>query len=564
MSINTTTSSQADIDTYLALDPMYSACAKHYGYNMLGPAGFITHPDLHARATITDHAWLSTPLFKVSANFDTSSSRTKKQAVLLTTGAFSPLHTGHIEMMDCAKVALEASDIEVVGGFISPSHDAYVTRKAKGDAQMHAEIRVALCEAAVASSSWLAIDTWEARYVPDECNFTDVFRHLKGILDHNFGKDAIEVWYVFGSDNIMFATVFKESGNAVVVHRGGTENPSNTLKALNMDSTRVIVSDITTTASSTEIRRGDFTLLPSPIRDTYPRFVDPAPFPSGVIILRDDLTYATKHWATSSVFDKALQTFSTNVQTALITAYDSNFSIVLAQVADQLTAASFALFDTKTISLDVYFKGTAHFEISRSFGCSDGQVRTSGIIARPGSASIAEQISQIAPGDYCIVDDDIASGTTIKQCIEMLPVHVKHTGQYAMVEHIGLLRSKIIDVCDLRDFLLGTLHGGLAVILPSGFHGRAPYMLPYVSLVSRASIPPTKHLQCALDLWIANEEFFRTIPVTLKLIDTPQYTRDLLTSAGFTQDITLADICAYHIKILSHSVSAQTKFAPRQ
>jgi nicotinamide mononucleotide adenylyltransferase len=46
--------------------------------------------------------------------------------VLLTTGALNPVHRGHVAMFDKARVSLEAAfGLEVVGGFLSPSHDLY-------------------------------------------------------------------------------------------------------------------------------------------------------------------------------------------------------------------------------------------------------------------------------------------------------------------------------------------------------------------------------------------------------------------------------------------------------
>lgn len=51
--------------------------------------------------------------------------------VLLSTGAFSPPHHGHAEMLKCAQEGLQENGVHVLGGFLSPSHDAYVQYKAQ-------------------------------------------------------------------------------------------------------------------------------------------------------------------------------------------------------------------------------------------------------------------------------------------------------------------------------------------------------------------------------------------------------------------------------------------------
>ncbi len=45
-------------------------------------------------------------------------------AVLVTTGGMCPLHKGHINMMNEAKMAIEKSGVVVLAGFIVPSTDS--------------------------------------------------------------------------------------------------------------------------------------------------------------------------------------------------------------------------------------------------------------------------------------------------------------------------------------------------------------------------------------------------------------------------------------------------------
>jgi cytidyltransferase-like protein len=80
------------------------------------------------------------------------------KAVLVATGSFSPVHRGHIEMMENAKKWLEENGYEVIKGFISPKHDSYV--KTKSD-WIPIEDRVAMLNL-MTKGSWIDIDTWEA------------------------------------------------------------------------------------------------------------------------------------------------------------------------------------------------------------------------------------------------------------------------------------------------------------------------------------------------------------------------------------------------------------------
>ncbi len=77
------------------------------------------------------------PLHLLYKNLEAKSTSTKQKVVLVATGnlqfffqfsgAFCPLHRMHIEMFEVAKKHLESEyDMDVIGGFISPSHGTLV------------------------------------------------------------------------------------------------------------------------------------------------------------------------------------------------------------------------------------------------------------------------------------------------------------------------------------------------------------------------------------------------------------------------------------------------------
>ncbi|KAI9925186.1 hypothetical protein ASPWEDRAFT_176990 [Aspergillus wentii DTO 134E9] len=79
--------------------------------------------------------------------------------ILVACGSFSPITYLHLRMFEmAADHAKFNTNFEVVGGYLSPVSDAY--RKA---GLASAEHRVAMCQAAVESSDWLMVDTWEPR-----------------------------------------------------------------------------------------------------------------------------------------------------------------------------------------------------------------------------------------------------------------------------------------------------------------------------------------------------------------------------------------------------------------
>ena len=122
------------------------------------------------------------------------------------------------------------------------------------------------------------------------------------------------------------------------------------------------------------------------------------------------------------------------------------------------------------------------------------------------------------------------------------------------VEQIYLLASmlneKIFDIVDLRDFIIGVQNGGLVVRLPNKKVARSPYMLPYVSLKTRASIPAPKEMEMSIKLWEMNKKFYQEIGNTITLRQTDIGFKKLMNYIGFDDNTLLVDICDWHIKKL--------------
>lgn len=110
------------------------------------------------------HSELTTDLSKVQSNLNNSKSD-KENVVLIETGALNPIHRSHISNMIKTKECLEnIYNLNVVGGFLSPTHDRYVQGKLK-EGFIPSNLRIEMCEKAIEEDNqqhWLSVDKAEA------------------------------------------------------------------------------------------------------------------------------------------------------------------------------------------------------------------------------------------------------------------------------------------------------------------------------------------------------------------------------------------------------------------
>ena len=82
----------------------------------------------------------------------------KNPAVLIACGSYSPPTIMHTRIFETARDHFAETNIQIIGGFISPVHDSY----GKKDL-VQAEHRVAMVKMALKSSDWINLDEWEVR-----------------------------------------------------------------------------------------------------------------------------------------------------------------------------------------------------------------------------------------------------------------------------------------------------------------------------------------------------------------------------------------------------------------
>lgn len=187
------------------------------------------------------------------------------EVVLLATGALNPVHLGHVAMLERARAALESDGLDVVGGFLSPSHDAYVGPKAAagGEAALPASVRLDLCRLALEGLPWAAAASWESSVRGGWPDYPEVVESLAAALEDRWGSAAPRVVYVCGADH--YRNNVRHSGlpGVAVVSRSGAEVPSDPARGIH--SVPVGAADPVVHLSSSAVRaaarRGDLAAL---------------------------------------------------------------------------------------------------------------------------------------------------------------------------------------------------------------------------------------------------------------------------------------------------------------
>lgn len=455
-------------------------------------------------------------------------------AVLLCTGAFSPVHRGHLAMMQAAREHLEAQGVFVAAGYLSPSHDDYVSFKQGGKARLHIAHRLALCQESVADSEWLEVSPWEGRYAPTSLNFTDCIRQLESVLERECPGMPLQVVYVFGSDNLEFLGAAQHRRFVCVERAGLSVEQSQALRRLReagFDAQVVCSANAQPDLSSTRVRSGDHSGLLAAARPRYAAlqeggtegFRAPTRY-----LLRDDLAWATRDWGlpdmATEAFTKALkqlieQAFSN------VPAVERRLVVDVVRLSREDQARHVLTLEQQgpVVSLDAAIPARYNLSVSRRFNPSDGQVFSDRLSARPGAPAVAAQLEALAHLKTCgvtVVEDDVASGSTWRQVqLWLQPVVAVNRLELLngwSLSQLGLGAGDFHDIVDARDFLLGADEGGLVLEIPTGsgdaeerIVARAPYLLPWVSNVFRSRIPASTEAWFSAQLWRLNAQWLR-------------------------------------------------------
>ena len=515
-------------------DKYYSEIYREYeDEDLLIKAGFILDQFSLDKINYYNIDLLTTPFDKLKENVNDLNN----PIVLLSTGGFYPIHEGHIKMMEEAKRVLSNDGYDVIGGYLSLSHDDYISTKPYYISDQYERINEG--REYLKNNDWLMIDPWESIYVRTPINFTDVIERLKKYLQKYIDK-RIKVAYIFGGDNVEFMYCFEKDGIAVCLNRDGyNELFSKTIKIKNNNMYFIDNNNSSSLLSSRYIRKNQSKKIIS-YKDAGNYLIRNESLLPLSILIQDD---------NKELLQKLQEEFLNKFMRLLSNCFDNKIFIKVINMEFQLKNAYDYLQKQSTINLDSYFRGTYNLEVSRLFNVSSYQDKYIKLIGRLGNETIEEQVKKIKSGSYILVDDDSVTGRTLNSIKQRLPKDVVISGTYLLANSIN---EKLFDVVDLRDFIIGIKNSGLVVKLPNGTYTRAPYVMPYVNLTTRASIPPSKEREFSISIWQMNKEFYQKYNKNFKLKNTDPNFITLMNYIGFSNEDTMVDICQWHINKLSN------------
>lgn len=422
-------------------------------------------------------------------NYRKNMVKDKKNVVLIACGAFSPLHVGHIEMMNIAKSYVESQGYNVCGGIISPSHDNYVNQKRNGEAKMFILDRVIEAEKLIQSTQndWLSIDLWEGAYVPVSINQTVVIDRIYRLLNDK-EKEKMDVIFVFGSDNYAFRYIFMNHDKCICVKRNNTTalppySEQNELNVVLNGNT------INNKVSSTSIRNNGYQLNKKETTDYFE--------------IRNDIYESLNYLGLDK--EKSIEMYQ-ELANIFHKYVQGNPQILEVNVQEQIQKFNniYAKNPIPFLSADLYIKSDIPLNVSRKFDYLSGQVQSKSLILRNGKTL---KPFNIPKGSYYLIDDDITSGYTIQQIKNNLPKDVEIIGTMGLNDLVRNKNKIAFDIVDARDFILGAENCGLQVSIGHSVM-RVPYFYPYVNLYNRASIYATKQKELTIAIYQFNINFY--------------------------------------------------------
>ena len=107
---------------------------------------------------------------------------------------------------------------------------------------------------------------------------------------------------------------------------------------------------------------------------------------------------------------------------------------------------------------------------------------------------------------------------------------------------------------DLRDFIIGAYSAGLVVQgIDANSVARVPYMLPFVSLNSRAQIPLSSMRKFSERCWTLNAEFFEAIGDELTLGSAADEFKTIMLQLGFDETTKMSEIARHYERTLQRT-----------
>mmetsp|Transcript_29811 Transcript_29811/g.35150 ORF Transcript_29811/g.35150 Transcript_29811/m.35150 type:complete len:380 (+) Transcript_29811:310-1449(+) len=202
-------------------------------------------------------------------------------AVLVLPGSFNPVHKGHLECLEIAKAHLQAQGVSVIGGFLQPSSDSYVSQKLGAEAMSFNE-RVEVCFLAIKEHHQsyggkkereyldkedrcdIETSDWISVWASGETNGVNACNKCATYIGDCLNT-AVQAYLVCGGDlaqNLGWGRQFELPCPVVVIGREGVDNPDADDNTLPSDNTSLpsgwcLASNgkVVNTSNSTAVRK---------------------------------------------------------------------------------------------------------------------------------------------------------------------------------------------------------------------------------------------------------------------------------------------------------------------
>ena len=483
-------------------------------------------------------------------------------------------------MLETAKRELESRGMAVLGGYICPDHDRYVSSKIRSGS-LPAAKRLELCELAVEDSDWLMVDRWAAIYASSSVNFTTIVDHIDKMVKHHIKTTRpIRIVYAFGGDNAMFTFSFVARWSCVCVLRPGSIDRFKDM--LNYDSIRknprIIFSDDTTAPlDSTAIRNGDLSGLLPKVKYRYlamqmgnakrPLKIDSLSLPhTNILYLRNEGPWAVESFLEKSTCspEQAMEAYQTFFRD-LFDVFELSFGftaesaiprkIVPVQPQDHDKALQDLLSTNKRIiSLDSCLPGTKSHDITQIFRPLVKQ--PSNTASTQNATDLRFDSRQAEAGSYVLLANHLPLESETERLVsENLPNDCRIEQYLSLADVVSPSRKdntentdiRIAGTIDARNFLIGSHNGGTLLQLSKVQLVRAPSILPYVRPSHHAQIDVTAEMAFSKAVWELNRNFFQAIGGNLRVRDMSSGSQSLWKAQDFPDGMLLTELCDWHI-----------------
>lgn len=408
-------------------------------------------------------------------------SQSKDINVIILTGCFNPLHSGHIFNLVSAKEYVKTLNNNPTLCILCPAHDSYSTTKVNNKDDIYSRINQmkefteTILDTCLKNHINITIDSFPAIQYESDINFTYIIERYQTILN-SLGVTG-KIFFSYGSDNAEFGYVLAANNiNGIcIIRNDDKQKMENVIRCLNKKKL------------NTSLIHNIFDNTFSEVNSTSLRNTN------RLYLIRNDLEYALPntpkdelmYYATTitRAFQKAF--INTDIQVKTI---NINSQMKFIQKPDNAVI----------ISLDKFFKGDFNVDISRVFSINSYQKTAlkNKIFNENEFIEFIIECDNRGIQKYIIVDDDKSTGQTTsfienildRFAMKFYDIEFKYLNELWLDDN-HLDKYNVYDIVDMRDFVLKSLHGGLMCEI-AGTTKRFMYYSPEVNLATRAKLPP--------------------------------------------------------------------------